>query len=60
MATIEQRIEALEQRTITKEHRPFPREYYYGKPLPEDFYTNDKYTKLMTRDEFYGRTPKDE
>ena len=59
MATIEQRILALEGTVNKVDDRPLPRRYFYGEPLPADFYTNPQYAsnKPRTRDEFYGRTP---
>jgi hypothetical protein len=61
MATLEQRLTALENATTKNEHRPMPLSYFYGEPLPVDFYTNKKYIyvrdKPRTIVDFYGRTP---
>ncbi len=58
MATIEQRIEALENARNENEYPPFPpRGFFYGEPLPEDLLTNPRYRKILTRDQFYGRAP---
>ncbi len=41
MGTLEQRIAALEQRIVVNnnEWRPLPFSFFYGEPLPDDFYT---------------------
>lgn len=49
MATLEQRITALENATTGSDHRPLPRSCFYGEPLPADFYTNPKYIYTGTR-----------
>lgn len=56
MATIEQRIMALEGAVKESDYRPLPLGHFYGEPLPEDFYTNPQYVrdKLGAREEFYG------
>ena len=64
MGTLEQRIAALEQRIGTKdEWRPRPFSYYYGEPLPDDFYTNPKYIRKpgekRTLADFYAEYGKD-
>lgn len=57
MATLEQRIKALETTATRKRgFRPKPLSYFYGEPLPADFYTSDAYLKKLPRTlkDFYG------
>ena len=64
MGTLEQRIAALEQRIVNnKEWRPRPLSFFYGEPLPDDFYTNPKYIQnpgeKRTLADFYAEYGKD-
>jgi hypothetical protein len=44
MSKLLDRIAALEKAAPNKKgYRPLPLGYFYGEPLPPDFYTNDKY-----------------
>lgn len=55
MATIEQRIMALENRTISEKiYTPLTRAHFYGRePLPADYYSRPPAHRPRTLAEFY-------
>lgn len=57
MANIKTRIAALEKTTTKHDDRQLPLSFFYGEPLPDDFYTNPKYKRVgksLTLADFYG------
>ena len=57
MKSVKKRITFLENTGINKEgFRPMPISYFYGEPLPADFYTKPVYvkTKVPSIEEFYA------
>jgi hypothetical protein len=53
---IEERVRELEKYRTSMDSRVLPLDYFYGEPLPQDFYTNPKYkyTKERTLADFYA------
>lgn len=59
MATIEQRIMALENRTVNeKTYTPLTLAHFYGRePLPADYYTRPHSDRPRTLADFYAEAP---